>query len=248
MTTTRQNINPENTSRFFVINTDETKEQTRRIHAVQREKYTLARYAEKAELVPRIIAKHHAAQRLLKKVAIVNNFSEHLDFPDTIMRVRRDHERFIDLIACVCFLRQYQKELRNNGRFEYIECDLEDYRIAYDIMINGVLASTMIELPKSATELYEALHDLAKTQAKKKNLKVNEVTFTQREIREHTSFGQSWIRENLRKLVEYEYVSVHRSLKRGERGSYRLKDDAEIEKINLSMIPTPGDMEKLIDR
>jgi hypothetical protein len=115
-------------------------------------------------------------------------------------------------------------------------------------MINGVLASTMIELPKSATELYESLHEIARAQAKKKNLKVNEVTFTQREIREQTSFGQSWIRENLRKLVEYEYVSIQRSMKRGERGSYRLRDDAEIEKINLSMIPTPDDMEKIIDR
>ena len=114
-------------------------------------------------------------------------------------------------------------------------------------MINGVLASTMIELPKSATELYEAIRELARTQAKKKTLKVNEVTFTQREIREQTNFGQSWIRENLRKLAEYEYISIQRSLKRGERGSYRLRDDAEIEKINLTMIPTPDDMEKLIE-
>jgi DNA primase len=248
MTTTRQNINPENASRFFVINTDETKEQTRRIHAVQREKYTLARYTEKAGIVPHIVKKHHAAQRLLKKVAIVNNFSGHLDFPDTIMRVRRDHERFIDLIACVCFLRQHMKELANNGGLEYIECDIEDYRIAYNIMINGVLASTMIELPKSATELYSNLRELAKEQAKKKNLKVNEVTLTQREIRVNTGYGQSWIRENMRKLVEYEYVNRERSLKRGERGSYRLRDDAEMEKINLSMIPTPEDMERLTNK
>jgi DNA primase catalytic core len=248
MTTTRQNINPENASRFFVINTDETKEQTRRIHAVQREKYTLARYTEKAGIIPDIEKKHHAAQRLLRKVAIVNNFGGLLDFPDTLMRVRRDHERFIDLIACVCFLRQYRKELANNGGLDYIECDIEDYRIAYDIMINGVLASTMIELPKSATELYSSLRELARTQAQKKNLKVNEVTFTQREIREHTGYGQSWIRENMRKLVEYEYVIRERSLKRGERGSYRLKDDADIEKIDLSMIPTPEDMERLLNK
>jgi DNA primase len=246
MTTTRQNINPENASRFFVINTDESKEQTRRIHAAQRGKYTLEQYRINNEVTPDIIRKHQAAQRLLKKIAIANDFMQYLDFPDTLMRVRRDHARFIDLIACVCFLRQYQKELKNNGSFDYIECDIEDYRIAYNIMVNGVLASTMLELPRGATELYNSLRELAKTQAKKKNLKVNEVTFTQRELREQTGFGQSWIRENMRKLVEYEYISVQRNFKRGERGAYRLKDDSDIEKIDLSMIPTPEEMEKLI--
>jgi DNA primase len=258
MTTTRQNLNPENASRFFVINTDESKEQTHRIHAAQREKYSLERCRIKSEVIPQIVRKHLSAQRLLKKRVIVNNFTHHLDFPDTLMRVRRDHERFIDLIACVCFVRQYRKEVKNAGgstgspaeagspTIEYIECDIDDYRIAYNIMINGVLASTMIELSKSAAELYEAIRELAKAQAKKKNLKVNEITFTQREIREQTGCGQSWIRENMRKLVEYEYVSVQRNLKRGERGSYRLKDDSEMEKIDLSMIPAPEAMEQLI--
>jgi DNA primase catalytic core len=248
MTTTRQNINPENASRFFMINTDESKEQTRRIHAAQRGKYTLEQYRINNEVAPDIIRKHQAAQRLLKKIAIANDFMQYLDFPDTIMRVRRDHARFIDLIACVCFLRQYQKELKNNGSFDYIECGIEDYRIAYNIMINGVLASSMIELPKSAAELYNNLRELAKKQAGKKNLKVNEVTFTQRELREQTGFGQSWIRENLRKLVEYEYISVQRNFKRGERGSYRLKDDSDIEKIDLSIIPTPEAMERLLNK
>ena len=254
MTTTRQNVNPENTSRFFMINTDETKEQTRRIHAVQREKYTLARYTEKAEIVPQIIAKHHAAQRLLKKIAIVNDFIEHLDFPDTIMRVRRDHERFIDLIACVCFLRQHQKEVKNNGRFEYIECDLEDYRIAYDIMvgepcrtmINGVLASTMIELPKSATELYEAIRTYTRDAAQSKHLKPVEVSFTQRDIREQTGYGQTWIKMNMRLLVDYEYLVIAKGGRERSKAIYRLREDENMANINLSMIPTPAEMEKLI--
>jgi DNA primase catalytic core len=254
MTTTRQNVNPENASRFFVVNTDETKEQTRRIHAVQREKYTLERYAKKSEMIPRIIAKHHAAQRLLRKVAIVNDFMKYLDFPDTIMRVRRDHERFIDLIACVCFLRQYQKEVKNNGRFDYIECDLEDYRIAYDIMvgehsrtmINGVLASTMIELPKSATELYEAIRSYSRATASKKSLKSEEVSFTQRDIREQTGYGHTWIKTNMRLLVDYEYIVISRGGRERSKAVYRLREDESIANIDLSMIPTPEQMKTII--
>jgi DNA primase catalytic core len=246
MTTTRQNINPENASRFFVINTDESKEQTRRIHAAQRGKYTLEQYRINNEVTPDIIRKHQAAQRLLKKIAIANDFMQYLDFPDTIMRVRRDHARFIDLIACVCFLRQYQKELKNNGSFDYIECNIEDYRIAYNIMVNGVLASSMIELPKSAVELYESIRSYARETAKEKHLKPEEVSFTQRDIREQTGYGQTWIKMNMRLLVDYEYITIARGGRERAKAVYRLREDESISKINLSMIPTPAEMERLI--
>jgi DNA primase len=253
LTTTRGNINPENASRFFVINTDESREQTRRIHAAQREKYTLDQYRIRSEVIPRIIAKHHAAQRLLKKIVVVNDFNRYLDFPDTLMRVRRDHMRFIDLIACVCFLRQYQKEIKHGSTslttgsaFDYIECDLEDYRIAYDIMVNGVLASTMFELPASATELYEAIRSYARETAESKHLKPEEVSFTQRDIRERTGFGQTWIKMNMRMLLDYEYLTLARGGRERSKAVYRLREDESISKINLSMIPTPEYMEKIL--
>jgi hypothetical protein len=103
MSSTRSDINPENASRCFLVNADESGEQTARIHASQREKYTLQRYYERLHAIPRIIARHHAAQRLLRSLMVVNPFAEHLDFPRSLIRTRRDHERFVDLIACVCF-------------------------------------------------------------------------------------------------------------------------------------------------
>jgi hypothetical protein len=248
MTTTNTKPNAENASRCFVINADESKEQTRRIHEAQRSQYTLERYYEEVEKIPLVIKKHHAAQRLLRKQIIFNPFAKHLDFPDALMRSRRDHFRFLVLIASVCFLRQYQKPIKTNEKIEYIECDLTDYEIAYNVMLNGVLSSTMVELPKSALELYEELRVTAKKLAKENNLNVNEVSFTQREIREETGFGQSWIRENLRVLVEFEYVSRVRGGVRGERGFYRLKADEDIKKLNFSMIPTPDDMRNKLQK
>jgi DNA primase len=248
LTTTRQNLNPENASRFFVINTDESKEQTRRIHTAQREKYSLERCRIKTEVIPQIVRKHLSAQRLLKKRVIVNNFTHHLDFPDTLMRVRRDHERFIDLIACVCFVRQYQKEIKQESGFEYIECGIEDYRIAYNIMLDGVLASTMIELPKSAAELYEAIRSFAQESAKAANLKPAEVSFTQREIREYSGFGHTWIKMNMRILLDYEYLIITKGGRERAKGIYRLRADESISALNLSMIPTPDEMEKLINK
>jgi len=163
MSTTRGDLNPENVSRFFLINADESEAQTRRIHQAQREKYSLKRLTERRSAAPLILRKHHAAQRLLEPLPIVNPFASYLDFPTALVRTRRDHERFIDLIAAVCFLRQYQKERKRSREtssgeeMEYIECDLTDYQVAYRIMVGGVLSSTFAELPRSLVRLYEEL-------------------------------------------------------------------------------------------
>ncbi len=254
MSTTNPHINPENASRCFVINTDESRGQTRRIHEAQRLKYSLERYKALKTVVPRLVAKHQAAQRLLKTVAIVNEFSRCLDFPDTLMRVRRDHDRFLDLIASVCFLRQYQKEEKRTEAtsgspgLSYIECDLEDYRIAHRIMVSGVLSSTMLDLPRGAQELYDSLRGLARKRALEEGLRVGEVHLSQREIREATGYGQSWVREHLRRLVEYEYVAIARGFGRGERAQYRVPSDEPMAALDMSMIPTPEAMAARVSR
>jgi energy-coupling factor transporter ATP-binding protein EcfA2 len=246
MSTTNPHVNAENSSRCFVINTDESREQTRRIHEIQKRKYSLERYRAKEKLIPPIIAKHHAAQRLLTPVAIVNEFSRYVGFPDGLMRVRRDHERFMDLIAAVCFLRQYQKERKCDGGMEFIVCDIEDYRVAHRIMVSGVLSSSLLELPRGAQELYERLRIIARERASAEGIKPNEVRLSQREIRETTGLGQSWVREHLRRLVEYEYLRIARGGVRGERCQYRLLFDEPIAGLDLGMIPEPDRMAAIV--
>ena len=78
--------------------------------------------------------------------------------------------------------------------------------------------------------------------AKEENLKINEVSFTQREIREKTGFSQSFIKQNIRILIEYEYIDLLRGGNARTRGFYRLKEDENIQKLNFSMIPKPEEM------
>jgi hypothetical protein len=137
-----------------VINTDESAEQTRSIHKIQRKKYSLERYRAKEENIPRIIHQHHCAQRLLEKRVIVNPFADLLDFPSSMMRARRDHERFMDLIACVCFLGSFRRKPGEEAGLAYIACDLEDYRVAHDLM-QAILPSTLTNFPKASMGLYE---------------------------------------------------------------------------------------------
>jgi len=253
MSSTSHDINPENASRCFLVNADESAEQTARIHATQRQKYSLSRHFQRLHSVPRIIARHHGAQRLLRPLLIVNPFAQHLDFPRALIRTRRDHERFVDLIACVCFLRQYQKEARRTSdvetgaEIEYVECDIEDYRIAHRIMTGGVMSSTYAEIPGAMAAFYDELRELFRVRARQSGLKTVEVGLTQREIRK----GVGWIggesaKKYLRRLVSLEYLLLSHGGERGMRNSYQLVADEPLDRLDVSMIPSPEAIEKLL--
>jgi hypothetical protein len=248
MSSTRSEMNPENASRAFLVNADESREQTRRIHEAQRGKYSLERHGREKSVIPRIVSAHHAAQRLLAPRVIVNPFAAKLAFPDALMRSRRDHERFVDLIAAVCFLRQFQKQEKESRQGEggepvrYIECDITDYRIAYRILCS-TLPATLSSFPPSALELYEALRGLLRAKAAEQGLKMIEVSITQREIREATGFNQRWIKRYLQLLAEWEYLLVAGSRTRGSRNAYRLYRDEPIHLVDLSVIPSPEAIE-----
>jgi hypothetical protein len=246
MGSTSNRINPENASRCFVINADESREQTGRIHENQRKKYSLEKLRTGEDAVRRIIRRHQAAQRLLRKRHIVNDYAPHLDFPTALMRMRRDHDRFLDLIACVCFLRQFQKKEERDGELGFIRCDGEDYRIAYRIMVEGVLSSTMGELPKGAQLLYEDIRRWVRKEAKRQGLETTEMSFTQRQIREAAGLGHTWVQTQIRRLADYEYLSTVKGGSERVKASYRLKADEDILGVDFSMIPTPEAMQKII--
>ncbi len=247
MSTTSADVNPENASRCFVVSTDESEEQTRGVHRAQRNKYSLERFAAREELIPAIIKAHHAAQRLLKPLAIVNPYAHLLGFPARMMRTRRDHERFLDLIAATCFLRQFQKEVKeDSSNREYIECDLEDYRIAHKLM-SAILPSTLSNFPRSASELFEAIRKLAKLKATDSGLEPSEVELSQREIREATGQANTTVKRNVRLLVEYEYLVESGSYARGARRGYRLALDEALSLVDLSALPSPDELAQRIE-
>jgi hypothetical protein len=246
MSGTSHAVNPENASRCFLVNTDESREQTERIHTYQRQKYSLERLCDGRAEVERIVRTHHAAQRLLQAVAIVNDFAPLLSFPTALMRTRRDHDRFLDLIACVCYLRQYQKREEQAGGLSFIRCDLEDYRVAYRVMVEGIMSSTMRELPTGAVGMYNEIRAWARREALQQHLRPEELSFTQRQIREVTGLSHTWVKYALRELVEYEYLTIVKGGGERSRAHYKLREDAGIAQVDLSMIPTPLEMaEKL---
>jgi hypothetical protein len=133
LTTTAIDVDEELLNRCLVLTVDEDRDQTRAIHAAQRHAQTLAGLTAKVER-ERVVAVHRDAQRLLEPLAVVNPFADALTFADTRTRTRRDHGKYLGLIAAVTLLHQHQRERKTTvlgGRsVTYVEATLADITVA----------------------------------------------------------------------------------------------------------------------
>ena len=96
-------------NRCLVLTVDESREQTERIHALQREARTEAGLARKAQR-DELLALHRAAQALLQPLPVFNPYAEKLRFLSDRLRTRRDHEKYLLLIDALAVLFQHQRE------------------------------------------------------------------------------------------------------------------------------------------
>ncbi len=124
--TTLPQIFAEDANRMLALRTDEGVQQTRCvIDHLGRVNSNGDATAEKAP----IIAKHHAAQRMLKQHDVVVPFAERLAvrFPANRVEARRGFPQLLSLIRAVCLLYQFQRETDEQGRLIATE---DDYRVA----------------------------------------------------------------------------------------------------------------------
>ncbi len=205
--TTQATINAENANRCFELYLDESEVQTRRIHEAQRRAYGPRGWAADAER-ERIVARHRNAQRLLRPLRVSIPFAEKIRFPATWLRTRRDHERFLALVAMRAFLYQHQRPARRDeaGR-EYIEATVEDYAEAYQLA-HAVLASTLQDLSKPGQDLVSELRSFVAHAAVAKKVPATEVSFTRRDLRDALRWPDHKLRDTVKELVDLEEVEV----------------------------------------
>jgi PAS domain-containing protein len=226
-TTTNPDVDPETKSRFFVTGIDESREQTRKILAFQREKHrqddlTASRKAGA------VIRKHINFQRLLKPLGVKNPYSGQLTYGDDRLQGRRDQPKYLNLIKSVAFLRQMQKQVRSSGTSSaYIEVDPEDIRIA-NRLAQEILGRSLDELSRPGRdllmlldEMIEALFQKISGQHKDTRLKRTGITFSRRDIREYTGWSNYRVHTHIKELVNLEYVFVETG-KNGSSFRYRL--------------------------
>jgi DNA primase len=213
LTTTAIDLDEELKNRCLVLTIDESREQTRAIHARQRFEETLEGL-QAGEDRARILALHRNAQRLIRPLKVVNPFAERLTFLDEQTRTRRDHRKYLALIRTIALLHQHQRPVRQLARegaepVAYIEASLADIACANGLA-HAVLGSTLDELPPQTRRLLGLVRGLIGAKAEAEEIKPREVRFTRREVREATGWGDTQLRVHLARLEELEYVLTRR--------------------------------------
>jgi len=211
LTTTAAELDQETASRFIALSIDESSEMTRAIHQKQRQARTLDGLIQRTK-ADTIMKKHHTAQRLLRPVAVVNNFDQYLTYPSGNLITRRDHDKYLGLMEAIAYLHQYQRPVKTvsvDGQgVDYIEVALEDIDAANKIA-DEVLGRSLDELSRPSAALLDAICAMVRELSEKQNIALEKVTFNRRQIREHIAWTDWQIKTHIKQLEELEYLHVH---------------------------------------
>ncbi len=225
-TTTAAEVDEELLNRCIVLTVDEDRAQTRAIHDRQRHAETIGGLLARRDR-DAVVALHRNAQRLLKPVLVANPFAPSLGFADERTRTRRDHVKYLSLIRTIALLHQHQrptKTVTHDGRqVTYIEATIGDVALANRLAAE-VLGRSLDELAPQTRRLLEVLDAMIGTIAAEQKMGRAEVRFSRRDLREHSSWGDTQLKVHLARLAELELVVVHKG-GRGQSFVYELAWD-----------------------
>jgi DNA primase len=212
LTTTAIDVDEELLNRCVVLTVDEGRAQTKAIHARQRQSQTLDGLLASAD-ADAVRKLHQDAQRLLEPLAVVNPHAGDLTFPDGAVRARRDHVKYLTLIAAVTLLHQHQREIRTVTRggqpVRYVETTRADIALAGRLAAE-VLSRSLDELPPGTRRLLDAIAGYVSRRCEAEGLDADLVRFTRRQLRESLTFGDTQLKVHLARLADWELVIPHR--------------------------------------
>jgi hypothetical protein len=207
-TTTSIELDEELSNRCLTLTVDESREQTRRIHILQREEETIHGYI-RARNADRLKTLHQNAQRLLQPLPVHNPFAARLTFPDESTRLRRDQKKYLALIRAIALLHQHQRPRRTVQGVVHIEVSIEDIAEA-NRLAGEVLGRSLDEMPPQTRRFLNLLHDMVAKECEQKKCEPRQCLFSQRQARTYTGWSAPQVKRHLNRLAELEYVLPHR--------------------------------------
>ena len=234
VTTTNPQTDAETRSRFIVTSVDESSEQTRVILEAQRHSHTLEGMLKKHRGSD-VLTRHHALQRSLRRVKVVNPFEPLLAYAEDLsgqdrLVMRRENPKYLHLILCVTFLYQMQRTVKEHPELgEYIETTLDDIAVANEIA-SGLFGHSLDELSRPSRELLKLIRDFVEQKAAHEQCEREAVGFTRREVREYCGWSDYQIKARIKQLEELEYLAPS-SGRRGQLFAYRLAWDGSGERF-----------------
>jgi hypothetical protein len=212
LTSTAIEIDEELLNRCLVLTVDEGREQTRAIHRIQREAHTLEGLKARDER-KRILEAHKSFQRQLRPLFVHNPYARELTFLDEKTRARRDHTKYLALIDAIALLHQLQRPILTislpGETLEYVEATLDDIALANGIAAE-ILGRSLDELPPQTRRLLMLLDEMVTKACQREGVERSDYRFSRRDVRDATGWGDTQLKIHLSRLVELEYLLVHR--------------------------------------
>jgi len=208
--TTSVALDEELMNRCLVLTINESEDQTRKIHNLQRYNRTIEGIIAKRER-DKVIQLMRNVEKLIKTMVVVNPYANELDFKATSTRTRRDHEKYLTLIDSICLLHQHQREEKEYKGLNYIEVAPSDIKVA-DELAERIFARSLDELPPQTRNMLDGIKTM---------LKNTERYFTRKELRHYLQWSDYQIRNHLTRLESMEYIFRERG-KQGRQCQYSL--------------------------
>ena len=228
MTTTAIDIDEELMNRCLVLTVNESREQTKAIHIIQRDALTLDGLKANTKK-QQIIQTHQNAQSLIKSLKVVNPYADKLTFMSNKTRTRRDHMKYLNLINTIALIHQHQrtiKSIESNGEtIHYIEVEISDIEWA-NKLAHIILGRTLDELPPQTRTLLNHIKEMVQKEGKQQGIEQCDYRFSRRDIREFTDWSDSQLKTHCGRLGDMEYLLVHRG-GRGQSIVYELAYDGQ---------------------
>jgi len=236
-TTTNAELDEELLNRCLILLLNISREQTRAIHQLQREKRTLEGLKREQEIA-KILKLHQNAQRLLKPVRVINPYAKQLEFLFNKLRTRRDNDKYLTMIEALAFAHQYQRPrgtMKEDGKVvPHVEVTLQDIEIANELC-NEVLGQSLDDMPPHTKKLLELIYEMVQKECENQGIDHEHYLFTRRQVREYTGWSHSQLKHHLPRLTDLEYLILHRGRDRSQH-RYELLYKGEGEKKDRFML------------
>ncbi|MBN2130521.1 MAG: toprim domain-containing protein, partial [Sedimentisphaerales bacterium] len=207
LTTTAIEIDEELQNRCLMLTVDESREQTERIHALQRKERTLEglRIRKKRK---RLLTLLRNAQRLLQPVDVVNPWADQLTFTTERTRTRRDNLKYLGLIEAITLLHQYQRRReKDEDDSPFIRVTLDDIALANQLAPE-LLGRSLDELPPQTRHAYEAVKQIVLEQCDEQKIEQRFAFFSRKDLRERLGWSLTQVRVHLERLRQFEYITA----------------------------------------
>ena len=161
-----------------------------------------------------IRTRRRRAQRLLEPLSVVIPWAEQLTFRTDQTRYRRDHAKYLSLIASVTLLHQYQRQqterVRDGVAERCVIATLADLEVANQLA-SAMLAPRIESLLPQTRQLLEQLRAYVTERCAQEQVPCSTLRFSQRNCARRSGGTTARCGGSCAHLVELEYLVVYRA-------------------------------------